>query len=1649
MGLFASSILVKYSLLNNSGSLVYAGTSSNSLRIWGAQLELAEYSQEILDNYINNYRYTRTTGQLNQNYYYLYNYRYGLEQNPDTLLIGSGIPGKVSGGLEPIPFWADKQPKRAVTTIQGNLLTYSEQFNNAITWVTSNATISSNVITAPNGTVTGSKLLLSNSSTTNHRVFTFVPAVTAQTLSFSIYARAAELSRMFLQLSNFIDSNYYAVFDLTTGAILTSTVVVNNVNPDWSGINAKIISAGNGWFRCSISANKLTTLNSSVITVDLVSSTSTRTESIWFTGFSPTVFNTQTVGGWGTFMNTYGVWIDNGLGGATAAPGQFVTYYRTFNAPVTGNYNISFAADDVGTISIDDSLLISLPLGNAPPYAYNLGAAPTITLFMTAGQHSIKMTCLNNLPETTWVNNPGGWAATITYTTSSTVLWDTRTFAAGEFYQDVNLRNSGIYVWGAQLETETYATDYVQTTSSVIYNQIKYVNDPDPAFVGTVKTQRVSGDPLENVSLQARTILKSTPTVSDDRRRIPSNPVFDATRVAGIELVKPSAQTFSYNRYTPVSGDNVYYNANDWFSMVGRSQRARMAIGNDTQVNFIDKRLDETKQIGRNVKFDALRVMGLEPVNKTSSTINLAKFTPLRSTDITYYKRYDWYSITPRSQYARLAYGIGDGSPYMFDNLQFDEDFTYGTIKGINDISLAGYGVDNQTSRLPGSAAPETFKFLLQQNVKRGVGSTIVINNRIFTTSDAVQTQELFYNKPDSPFGKQWYKLAPYYSQFSHILDGPGDLDSVHVGQYYAFSRQSGTDQERMSYVFIKGTFFDSTTMIDNMMILGENATYLQNKGLSESVGVGTPASILAPFARSVLTADQTHELFYNKPGSVYGKNWYLLAPRPSDYLSRYGRRLYNNPFENVKFTYLMTANRSGTSKVTRISITAPTPNQASNQINETFYNQPNNKFSKSWYQLAPYYAQSSWVYENDSDPFENVTVGSRVGFKASGDPYERVQFLIIPPRLLDTSTPQDARGNFVDKRLDEIKRIPQVAKFDALRVAGIEPVNKTSSIINLTRYTPLRSTDVTYYKRYDWYSITPRSQRAKQALGIGDGSPYIIDTFLFGDVFTYAESKSITDLPLLVGYSPVSFDGKPVLDYKLMVAGGPTPTRTETGRTVIATGTTASLRYDWGSGNILGSSYSDGVIIHFTGYILWPGTSGNSTVTFYARTDDGFYMTINNNVVIDSWLEQGPSNYNASGTTTLVSGQVYPVDIWNYENAGGAVCELFWNALGGISYIPEGQFANRSNYWSNQGRSTDSNENWNFVLNKSAKNSIGRTIVINNRHQSTTDAGFTMDAGKFRNKSWFQLAPLYTDYDHIIESAGSNDRVFVGDYYGGVRHSNNRQETMAMLLAQGARTEFITLTDTQTKYSIKSARNASYSSNLIKSVIRTNRILNSERLNKSSWITTGVTVTQSTTVLSNALPYRNVSYDAGQLHEFFVNKNFTYAPKKWYTIVPLATRTAFTSNNISVINQTTSNSQHGITTPVTYLDQLDNHFSYGMYVKNANGVSRVRLDVSDSSTGVQHYADFDLSSVTVLNRVNVSYANIISTGSGWFLIKIAGPLVGTAVLDTQLNTFDDSVNLLDTFEMTSVLFDLAPGDLLNLAGAVDLQNVSGIEELL
>ena len=141
-------------------------------------------------------------------------------------------------------------------------------------------------------------------------------------------------------------------------------------------------------------------------------------------------------------------------------------------------------------------------------------------------------------------------------------------------------------------------------------------------------------------------------------------------------------------------------------------------------------------------------------------------------------------------------------------------------------------------------------------------------------------------------------------------------------------------------------------------------------------------------------------------------------------------------------------------------------------------------------------------------------------------------------------------------------------------------------------------------------------------------------------------------------------------LNYVIYAGTGATPTRCTTCTAQLASGTLPTLNYDFGGGSILNSGRKDRVIMHITGYVLWPG-AGAQSVSFYDRSDDGFHLTVNNTVVINNWQEQGPSYYNGSGTITLQGGQYYPVEIWWYENGGGAVMQLNWNIGSGIVIVP------------------------------------------------------------------------------------------------------------------------------------------------------------------------------------------------------------------------------------------------------------------------------------------------------------------------------------------------------------------------------------------
>ena len=125
-------------------------------------------------------------------------------------------------------------------------------------------------------------------------------------------------------------------------------------------------------------------------------------------------------------------------------------------------------------------------------------------------------------------------------------------------------------------------------------------------------------------------------------------------------------------------------------------------------------------------------------------------------------------------------------------------------------------------------------------------------------------------------------------------------------------------------------------------------------------------------------------------------------------------------------------------------------------------------------------------------------------------------------------------------------------------------------------------------------------------------------------------------------------------------INGNP-PTRSDTSYTFCKTITVTNIDKNWGNGNIEGCG-GDYVMIHYRGYITYPTSK---QVWFYAAADDGFYMSINGQTVINDWSLKGCSGL-ATSLFNFTGGQSYAIDAWMYEWGGGACNTLFYQPVNG-----------------------------------------------------------------------------------------------------------------------------------------------------------------------------------------------------------------------------------------------------------------------------------------------------------------------------------------------------------------------------------------------
>ncbi len=97
------------------------------------------------------------------------------------------------------------------------------------------------------------------------------------------------------------------------------------------------------------------------------------------------------------------------------------------------------------------------------------------------------------------------------------------------------------------------------------------------------------------------------------------------------------------------------------------------------------------------------------------------------------------------------------------------------------------------------------------------------------------------------------------------------------------------------------------------------------------------------------------------------------------------------------------------------------------------------------------------------------------------------------------------------------------------------------------------------------------------------------------------------------------------------------------------------------GPGNTTLSGQTDNFSVVWTGYLEAPVTG---TYTIFGVTDDGMQIAIDNQLVVDAFYFQAPTEH--AGTIDLVAGKRYPIKIRYFQGGGGTEAHVSWQTPGG-----------------------------------------------------------------------------------------------------------------------------------------------------------------------------------------------------------------------------------------------------------------------------------------------------------------------------------------------------------------------------------------------
>ena len=361
-----------------------------------------------------------------------------------------------------------------IEVVPRNLLTYSEQFDNAA-WSKLRSTITVNATTSPDGTQNADKIV-ENTANNSHGIDSPSVSVTSGiSYTSSVFAKASERRYLFLALNytSFTSGNGVC-FDLQTG-----TIVATGTGSSSAGT---ITNFGNGWYRCTITL--IATATSSSVALPAIymgNAVSSNLPAYIGDGISGLfIWGAQTEQGstateyfpTTTRLNIPRIDYTNGSCPSLLVEPQRTNllqrseeyenvYWTKSNATITSNTTISPSGiQNADTIVITSSGYLlrqdTYSITSGQSYTISIFAKNQITNFLAFGGATVAGTDVYSIE-----NYGNGWyrhKVTRTFTATNPV----------GLIQYIIGTVGTHFIWGSQLELGSYPTSYIPTVASTV-----------------------------------------------------------------------------------------------------------------------------------------------------------------------------------------------------------------------------------------------------------------------------------------------------------------------------------------------------------------------------------------------------------------------------------------------------------------------------------------------------------------------------------------------------------------------------------------------------------------------------------------------------------------------------------------------------------------------------------------------------------------------------------------------------------------------------------------------------------------------------------------------------------------------------------------------------------------------------------------------------------------------------------------------------------------------------------------------------------------------------------------------------------------------------------------------------------------------------